>query len=291
MRNYCVLLDKLLDLTSFLEKEYKFTGNEAYPPFLEGSARKSYYYLYSLKQLSTDEKNGDTVIDLSRSLLESLIIIMYVQEFGKEKKSKKFLMYAPIETWGDGEYALKVHYDLSPEAIEERRKEFDTVKNDYSRPSKKEVAEKRAKHALAEMEKLIDTIPEEQKNKFILNMTSGKSDEKIINKSWEGVDLETMMNELDKKGKFPGNLRHSFERIYVYGNRKNHLSPTDINLLLDKTERIQRNRTYNMDIGLYVSLLSYTMIMIELAELRSDVQLKENLEKCRKELLSLADKT
>jgi hypothetical protein len=132
-------------------------------------------------------------------------------------------------------------------------------------------------------------MTEEQAQQFVGLMTAGKSDDEIINKSWAGVDLETMMTDLDAKGKFPGNLKHSFEKIYTFGNRKNHLSPNDIDLILAGNARKERNQGYNMNIGLYVSLLSYIKIMIELAELRKDEQLKLALEKIEEKLLSNAE--
>lgn len=290
MTNDQKLIDELLSLTEFLEEEYVIAGTEAYPPFLEGTARKSYYYLYSLKNLAGDEKNGDAVIDLSRSLLESLMVVMYVTEFGKEKKAKKFLIYSPIETWGDGQFALDANIELPPEAVEQRRKEYEEVKGDYLRPTKKEIAEKEAKRAIKAFEKIVGVMTDEQKQQLISTMTEGKSAEEIINKSWDGTDLETMMDELNKKGKFPGNLRQSIQRIYIYGNKKNHLSPNDINLLLDSAGRNQRNRGYHMNIGLYISLLSYIMIMIELAELRKEDELKSKLEAIKEKLLSSAEK-
>jgi hypothetical protein len=284
------LIDELLSLTKFLEEEYVFAGKEAYPPFLEGTARKSYWYLYSLKQLADDDNNGDAVIDLSRSLLESLIVVMYVQEFGKERKAKKFLMYAPIETWGDGEYAIEANFELPPEAIKQRRQEFDEVKGDYLRPTKREIALKGASHAIWEFEKIVGSLTEDQKKQFVEAMIQGKSDEEIINKSWDGTDLETMIDELNKKGKFPGTLKQSLERIYVYGNRKNHLSSNDINMLLDNAARNKKNRGYHLSIGLYMSLLSYIMIMTELAVLRKDERLKNKLEEAKEKLLSAAEK-
>src|SRR3990167_6450330 len=124
MNKYLKLIDELLELTTFLESEYDFKGTEAYPPFLEGTARKCYYYIYSLKQLSSDEKNGDVVIDLSRSLLENMIVVMYVQEFGKERKAKKFLLYAPVEAWGDGLYSIATGIELPPKALINRKKDY-----------------------------------------------------------------------------------------------------------------------------------------------------------------------
>lgn len=117
-------------------------------------------------------------------------------------------------------------------------------------------------------------------------MTEGKSDEEVINKSWPGVDLETMMHQLGEKEKFPGNLKSSFGKIYTFGNRKNHLSPNDIDLLLAGNDRKKRNQNYNTSIGTYVSLLSYIKIMIELAELRKDDELKKKLEVLEDKLLS-----
>jgi hypothetical protein len=119
-------------------------------------------------------------------------------------------------------------------------------------------------------------------------MTDGKSDEEIINKSWAGVDLETMMEHLDAKGKFPGNLKHSFEKIYTFGNRKNHLSPNDIDIIIAGNARVKRNQGYNMDIGMYVSLLSYIKIMIELADLRKNEDLKRKFELLEAKLLSVS---
>lgn len=286
MEKHLGIINELLDRTSFLEEEYVFNNNDAYPPFIEGTARKSYYYLYTLQQLATDEKNGDAVIDLSRSLLESMIVVMWVQEFGKEQKAKKMLMYAPVEAWSDGEYAIEAGIELPPDAIEARRKDFEAVKGDYLRPTKKELALKDSKRALRTLEKLGINLTDVQKQEFTDAMTEGKSDEEVINKSWAGVDLETMMLQLGEKGKFPGNLKSSFEKIYTFGNRKNHLSPNDIDLLLAGNDRKKRNQSYNMNIGVYVSLLSYIKIMIELAELRKDEELKKKLEALEDKLLS-----
>jgi hypothetical protein len=148
------IINDLLEITSFLEEEYVLSSDEAYPPFIEGTARKSFSYLYSLKQLSSDVKNSDAVIDLSRSLLESMIVVIWVQEFGKEKKAKKFFLYAPIEAWSDGVYAMQAAYELPLEAIEARRKEYETVKGDYLRPTKKALAENDAKSALGVIKKI-----------------------------------------------------------------------------------------------------------------------------------------
>lgn len=285
------IISELLELTSFLEADFVFSDNKAYPAFLEGTARKSYYYLHSLKQLATDEMNGDVVIDLSRSLLESMIVVMWIQEFGKEKKAKKFLMYAPVEVWGDGLYALKAGIDLPKKAINDRKKDYDAVKDDYLRPTKKDIAEKDASRAISEIGKLGIEVNDEQKRLFIERMTDGKSDDEVINKSWDGVNLETMLIELGKKGKFPGNLKDSFERIYTFGNRKNHLSPSDIDLILAGKKRIKRNHGYNMSIGLYVSLLSYVKIMMEVAELKKNETLKTKLAKVEDKLLSDAEES
>lgn len=260
--------------------------DDAYPPFIEGVSRKSFYYLYTLKQLATDAKNGDAVIDLSRSLFESLIVVMWVQEFGKEKKAKRFFLYAPIEAWSDGVYAMQASYELPPEAIEARKNEYDAVKGDYLRPTKKALAENEAKCALKIIKKTGIELTENQSEHFIKLMTEGKSNEEIINKSWAGVNLKTMMDDLDAKGMFPGNLKHSFEKIYTFGNRKNHLSPNDIDLIIASNDRKKRNQGYNMNIGLYISLLSYIKIMIELAELRKDEVLKKKLESWEEKLLS-----
>lgn len=282
------IINELLELTSFLEEEYALTDDEAYPPFIEGVSRKSFYYLYTLKQLATDAKNGDAVIDLSRSLFESLIVVMWVQEFGKEKKTKKFFLYAPIEAWSDGVYAMQAAYELPPEAIEARKKEYDAAKGDYLRPTKRALAENEAKRALKVIKKIGIELTGNQSKHFIELMTEGKSNEEIINKSWAGVDLETMMDDLDAKGKFPGNLKHSFEKIYTFGNRKNHLSPNDIDLIIASNDRKKRNQGYNMNIGLYVSLLSYIKIMIELTELRKDDDLKRKLALLEEKLLSVS---
>ena len=280
------IINELLKITAFLEEEYVFSGNDAYPPFLEGTARKSYYYLYTLHQLINDEKNGDAVIDLSRSLLESMIVVMWVQEFGKEQKAKKMLMYAPIEAWSDGEYAIEVGIDLPAEALEARKNDLESVKDDYLRPTKKELAIKEAKKAIAQLGKLGVSLTETQLHEFTDAMTDGKSDEEVINKSWAGVDLETMMHQLGEKGKFKGNLKSSFGKIYTFGNRKNHLSPNDIDLLLADNDRKKRNQNYNINIGIYVSLLSYIKITIELAKLKKDDELKKKLEALQDKLLS-----
>lgn len=282
------IINKLLELTYFLEEEYVLSNDEAYPPFIEGTARKSFYYLYTLKKLATDKKNGDAVIDLSRSLLESMIVVMWVQEFGKEKKAKKFFLYAPIEAWSDGVYAMQAAYELPPEAIEARKKEYEAVKGDYLRPTKKDVAKNDAKRVLGVLKKIGVELIDGQAKRFTEIITDGKSDEEIVNKSWSGVDLETMMNDLDAKGKFPGNLKHSFEKIYTFGNRKNHLSPNDIDLIIAGNTRVKRNQDYNMSIGLYVSLLSYIKIMIELADLRKNEDLKKKLELLETKLLSVS---
>lgn len=282
------IINELLELTYFLEEEYILSNDKEYPPFIEGTARKSFYYLYTLKQLATDKKNGDAVIDLSRSLLESMMVVMWVQEFGKEKKAKKFFLYAPIEAWSDGVYARQAAYELPPEAIEARKKEYEAVKGDYLRLTKKDVAKNDAKRALEALKKIGVELTGGQAKHFTETMTDGKSDEEIINKSWSGVDLETMMNDLDAKGKFPGNLKHSFEKIYTFGNRKNHLSPNDIDLIIAGNVRVKRNQDYNMNIGLYVSLLSYIKIMIELADLRKNEDLKKKFELLEAKLLSVS---
>lgn len=283
------LIDELLELTKFLEEAYIFAGTDAFPPFLEGTARKSYWFLYSLKQLAGDGKNGDAIIDLSRSLLESLIVLMYVEEFGKEKKAKKFLMYSPVEAWNDTQYGIKAVPNLPSTALEQRRKEFEEVKGDYLRPTELQIAEKKAKKAIKVLQSVGVNITEEQKRQFFDVMTKGKSNEDIINRSWDGTDLETMILELDKKGKFPGLLRDSIEEIYTLGNRENHLSPNDIALRLEPKERTKRNRNHNRRIGLFQSLLSYIMIIKELAALRNDTDLKDKIEVLNEKLLKSAE--
>jgi hypothetical protein len=283
------LIDELLDLTKFLEEEYVFTGTDAFPPFLEATARKSYWYIYSLKELASDENNGDAIIDLSRSLLESLIVVMYVEEFGKEKKAKKFLMYSPIEVWNDTQYGIKTVPNLPPKVLEQRREEYEVVKEAYLRPTKLQIAEKEAKKAVKAVQKVGVYLTEEQKRQFLEIMTKGKSNEEIVNKSWDGTDLETMIQELDKKAKFPGLLRDSIEEIYTLGNRENHLSPNDVALRLEPKARTKRNRNHNRRIGLFQSLLSYVMIIKELAALRNDADLKDKIEVLNEKLLKSAE--
>ena len=136
---------------------------------------------------------------------------MWVQEFKKELKAKKFLLYSPVEVWNDGLYALKTGIEFPEEIVNQRKKEFDMVKSDYLRPTKKQLAEKDAIYSISMFAELGIKISDEKKTLYIEKMTQSKSDDEVINKSWAGTDLETMMLQLGEKGKFPGNLISSFQ--------------------------------------------------------------------------------
>ena len=60
--------------------------------------------------------------------------------------------------------------------------------------------------------------------------------------------------------------------------------------MLGSKERIKRNQEYNMNIGLFTSLLFYVKILIEVSKLREDKDLTDRLTEIEAELLSNEEK-
>lgn len=288
-RDITDLIKKLLGLTSFLEEEYLSDSEpDLYKLMLKGVSKKTYYFLYSLNRLRGDSKNGDAIIDLSRSMFENMIALAFVEEFKAETKAKKFFMFTPVELWEDTEYAIKVGVDVPQEVIEKRKREFEMVKSEFIRINPREEAEKQVEKVLEMFDQIGNPLAEEIKStvkkNFLKSLFGDKKVEPEINKSWIGIPLEQMMVELEKRGKFPGNLKESLEKAYIFGNRKNHLSPVDIETLLD-SKRHKFHQGENMSIGLFIGTLSFIKILMEFAKKNGDSKLLKELKKVEGHLL------
>lgn len=287
------IVKELLILTKFLTRAY-FTGSEkesdAFRLMLLGTCKKSYYFLQSIESLSVSYKNGDAIIDLSRSMFENLICITFAKEFKPQKKAIKFFKYTPVELWDDTDYVQRVGVKIQQSILDKRRSEYDSVKGEFLRSDPKEDAKKIIDRILDISEQLgISISPTNRKlilDEYLKKKFGENKVEPELNRSWAGVSLEEMMIELEKKGKFPGTLKITLEKVYTIGNRKNHLSPVDIETMLDNPKRHAFHQRENGKIGIYTAALSHIMLVLELAkELKNDV-LKNKMEKIEKQLLS-----
>ncbi len=288
------VIKKLLRLTKFLTKEY-FTGkedsSEVFKMMLLGTCKKNYYFLHSIDFLGISYKNGDAIIDLSRSMFENLICIAFVQEFKPLKKALQFFKYTPVELWDDTEYAQKIGIEIPTDILDKRKGEYESVKDEFARTDPKEVAVKTVNRVLKVVGELGILIRPETKqsvtDKYLQEKFGDKVIEPDINRSWAGVSLEEMMLELEKKGTFPKNLKITFEKAYSIGNRKNHLSPVDVETMLDNPKRHAFRQRENRKIGIFIAALSHLKLVMELAKEKGDDKLKLELEKLEKEFLSV----
>mgnify|MGYP001597108420 CR=1 FL=1 len=258
-------VQSLLAIKDFLEQDLnKDKEIPFYTIFLYGVARKSYYFLYSMQKLADDYLNGDAIIDLSRSMLENLIVTTFVEAFGSESKAERFFRFSRVEAWNNLKYIETTSTLIAKDKKELREKEFLLVKDDFMRPSPKEVTEKQVKKILDEIKKLGIDISNETRIKVIDIMTENRSGEKEMNRSWIGASLEQMMEEIDKKHIFPGTLKKQFDMVYTTGNRKNHLSPIDIETYLGTLKRREFHQKENVKIGLFIGAYSHLMLVKEL---------------------------
>ncbi len=279
------IINGLLGLSEkLLVSQSRLVKKGLYSLYIEGLARKSYWHLYAISNLMRDSKNGDALIDLSRAIFEFMIYAMYADKFGSEAMAKKFFFFIPIEKNADVKYVEKVEMELPAGVIKKQKVNFESVKGDYVwEEGSLQRTLKKTNRVYKELKKAGVLITNEQEEKVRMIMTEGLSDKEKLYKTPFGKDLEAMMNELERGSAFPVGLHEVFKMVYTFGNRKNHASTVDVDILLGDKERVRSNQNMNMTIGLASAALGHIHIMMSYAEVKKNKLLTKKLkifEKC-----------
>lgn len=100
---------------------------------LEGVFRKNYFTLQTLvilgQQVQQDPEKlmifAGSALDLSRRTLEDMIYMMYIHDRDKDKYSKQFLDYIPIEVKQDLIFLLDAGADISKKIVDKINSNYD----------------------------------------------------------------------------------------------------------------------------------------------------------------------
>lgn len=100
---------------------------------LESVFRKGYFTLQTMVILADMVENDDqyrivfggSVLDLSRRVMEDMLYMEYIKENGKEKYSKQFFDYVPIEQKDDMDFLLRSGVHVDQEVINKTNEKYE----------------------------------------------------------------------------------------------------------------------------------------------------------------------
>lgn len=123
---------ELLKLTAPLIEGPNKLGTQ-YKKVLQGISRRSYFTLYSITGLAEDQPTADSILDLSRRLLEDMIAVEFIKLKGKEKMAQKFIDYMYVEMKDDMEFLIANGSSPSEDDLKSINEDFDRVKKQFER--------------------------------------------------------------------------------------------------------------------------------------------------------------
>ena len=158
---------------------------------LESSYRRAHHMLQAISRLSEHPHLSSPVYVLTRSLIEDVVAIEYIIEFGKEAMSNQFRDFYWIQSKEDNEFIREFGLDNDPDiktTVDEVEKRFKAVKKTFQRA------------------------------------------DGSLNRNWAGIDVDRMLSKLMKaKPKLlPLDQIKAVSRGYLYANRKTHFNPIDL---------------------------------------------------------------
>lgn len=132
----------------FLERSRKFLGvshplatgpnkfkipKPYFGTILESVFRKGYFTLQTMVILADEVEQdnqlgvvfGGSILDLSRRVMEDMLYMEYIKENGKEKYSKQFFDYVPIEQKDDMDFLLRSGVHIDQEIIDNTNEKYE----------------------------------------------------------------------------------------------------------------------------------------------------------------------
>lgn len=129
------IVDETLTVTNelFILKGTLNTGKAKFKPLLTVIFKRAYVKLYSIRILADDEHTGDSIMALSRSLLEELISVSFMEIKGKDKMAQKFVDYMYVDKKLENDVMLSMGMKVDEAKIKQDNKDYDTVAKQFLR--------------------------------------------------------------------------------------------------------------------------------------------------------------
>ena len=174
MNKYLSHAHKILDLTSTLIEGPNQVDTK-YKRILEGIARRNYYTLFSIVYLAESEFHSDSILDLSRRLIEDMVAVEFMKLKGKDEQAAKFIDFIKVEIKNDYEFLILNGLPPPPNMVAEVTADFEKVKKQFEyKPG--EIAHSWAMCSVESMiEELLkaDAIKATDKNMFLMAYVLG----------------------------------------------------------------------------------------------------------------------
>ena len=121
---------EILEVTSTLITGPNYRTTK-FQKVLECIARKDFLKLYSVAYLAGDPFNADSVLDLSRSMLEDMISVEFMKLKGREKMASKFINYMIIELKMDKDFLLSLGSSPNGKLVEGLENDFKKIQKKF----------------------------------------------------------------------------------------------------------------------------------------------------------------
>jgi len=185
---------------------------------------------------------GSACMVLARTLIESMVGVMFIRLKGTDKMLERFRLFETAEAKHDIEYLKSKGIDIS-------QLDPDKVNREYE------------KH-----KKIFERKPDD------------------IWDSWAHTNFEGMVDELLKSGQFSRENIKIVSEIYIGGNRKIHLSPSDTKVYILGEKALEFMNIEDSKLALAAGMSSLLRIGTIFAERIDDTPFKIKLEEMFQEL-------
>lgn len=185
---------------------------------------------------------GGACVALSRSIIEAMIGLEYMDLVGMDAMLKRFLIFETAEAWEDIKYLRSRGVNVSALDPKNVRRRF-------------------------------------LYHKKILERKPGETW-----RSWAHTDFDGMVDALLKSGKYSADNLDTVLKSSVTGNRKLHLSTTDVKMYVLGQKVVKTMDISDRRLGFVASMSSLVRIGIIYAKRRKDKNLADKLEAVFKQM-------